>query len=578
MENEQFAAMRKIILLSMILIPISTFVTILGIGYYTFTKTIEKRTIISMERIVKDHRHMIESFLLERKADLEFVADTYTFDALTSEESLRAILSCLERKSSAFLDLGVFDQSGIHIAYRGPYKLAGKIYSDEDWFKTVIKQGYYISDVYLGFRNAPHFVLAVTREINDQKWVIRATIDSYMFNDLVENVRIGKTGEAYIVNTKGVFQTKRRSGGNLMQHDPEIVAFPSFGESDIQSFFEKDVDGVKYLYTIASMKDKNWILVVRQEEADVFAAIRSAAYLVVLIILIGGGMIVGIAFVLTDRMVRRMEKLDREKVQLNQQLIGASRLAELGEMAAGFAHEINNPLQIIKSEHSLIKMILPDLMKNGKPSVSDSFKEINDSMDQIDLQISRCAVITRAILKFGRQSDPEPMDIDLNPIIREVAAMVEKKAEMAGVSIIQDLSGEPLIVHGEPPELQQVLLNLFNNALYAIEEQNVGPPGQITIKSRGVDGHSAQIEVSDNGIGISPENLKKIFSPFFTTKPVGKGTGLGLSICFGIIEKMRGIMEVDSQKGIGTTFAIRLPLSFPKQGRVHVVSHQNSGK
>jgi two-component system NtrC family sensor kinase len=151
------------------------------------------------------------------------------------------------------------------------------------------------------------------------------------------------------------------------------------------------------------------------------------------------------------------------------------------------------------------------------------------------------------------------MDIVLDKFIPEVVAMVEKKASVANVSIVQDLSEDPLIIHGEPSELQQVLLNLLNNALYAIEDQNAGSPGEIVLKTRGIENDAVLIEVSDNGSGISPENLKKIFSPFFTTKPVGKGTGLGLSVCFGIIDKMGGLMAVDSQKGKGTTFTIRLP-------------------
>ena len=560
MENQKYAGMQKIILLSMILIPIATFVIILGIGYFTFARTIERRTILSMERIVKDHRRMIEAFLVERRADLEFIADSYTFEALTFQESLQPILSRLQRKSSAFMDLGVFDQSGLHIAYQGPYKLTGKIYSDEDWFKTVLEKGYYISDMFLGFRNSPHFVLAVTRTFNGQKWVIRATIDSFMFNDLVENVRIGKTGEAYIVNTQGIFQTKRRSGGSLMEHDYKTAAFPVFNGSDIQSFLYEDQDNVPYLYTIAAMKEGNWILVVRQEKADAFSTIRSAMYLVILIVLIGGTVIVGGAFALTDRIIRRIEEADREKNQLNQQLIGASRLAELGEMAAGFAHEINNPLQIIKSEHALIKMILSEITAQHEGIADEeSLNELNDSMDQIDLQIFRCAAITQAILKFGRQGEPKPRDIDLSPFIGEVVAMVEKKAQVADVSIIQDFAGEPLTVHGEPPELQQVLLNLINNALYAIEDHDGQTPGKITIKTRAVGNDTVQITVSDNGAGISPENLKKIFSPFFTTKPVGKGTGLGLSVCFGIIDKMGGTMEVESHKGKGAEFIIRLP-------------------
>ena len=157
MDEEHYSTMRKIILLCMILVPITTFVIILGIGYYSFTRTIEKRTVIHLKRIVTDHRHLIESFLAERKADLEFAADTYQFGELTSPDYLRDVLERLQRKSAAFSDLGIFDENGLHVAYQGPYKLTGKVYKNEEWFKTVLEKGYYISDVFFRFSKRTPF-------------------------------------------------------------------------------------------------------------------------------------------------------------------------------------------------------------------------------------------------------------------------------------------------------------------------------------------------------------------------------------------------------------------------------------
>ncbi len=558
MDQEHYSTMRKIILISMILVPVATFISILGIGYLSFTRTIEKRTVANLKGIVKAHRHMIESFLSERKSDLDFAANTHSFEELKNQDFLGIVLERLQRKSVAFSDLGIFDASGLHVAYQGPYKLTGKIYRDEEWFKTVLKNGYYISDVFSGFRNAPHFIIGVVRHGNGRTWVVRATIDTFIFNHLVESIRIGKTGEAYILNAAGILQTERRSGGGLLEKSGDSQNYPESRE-DIQSFILKDVAGIEYLYTTAWMKNNKWRLVVRQEKADAFSTIRTATYISILIIITGGALIVGIAFYLTDRIIHRMELLDSEKKQLNQQLIGASRLAELGEMAAGFAHEINNPLQIIKSEHSLIKMILSESVEAGKYDDPAGLTEINDSMDQIELQIGRCAAITQAILKFGRQSDPCPRDINLNELMPEILKMVEKKAGVQNISIVPDFAEIPLVIHGEPSEIQQILLNLLNNAMYAIQENPLPHEGRITIKTERVSDGFVKIEVQDNGVGISTENLKKIFSPFFTTKPVGKGTGLGLSVCYGIIQNMGGSMEVESDSHMGTKFTIRLP-------------------
>jgi len=456
------------------------------------------------------------------------------------------------------VDLGVFNPSGVHVAYHGPYSLKGKIYKDTQWFKEVMKYGYYISDIFLGYRQIPHFVIAVTQENEGKKWVLRTTIDTVSFNKIVESIRIGKTGEAYILNADGLLQTEPRSGGKLMDKNPHNIKYLS-SDSQTEVFITKDVEGETYLCTTTWLQSKKWLLVVRQEKADAFKALTSAAYLIILIMGVGGSGILVVAFYLTNRIVGRMEKMHVEKDLLNQQLIGASRLAELGEMSAGFAHEINNPLQIIKTEQSLIQMILSDMKKAGQLKESDSLVELEDSMDQIGLQISRCSEITRAILKFGRQDEPKPQDIILKDFIPEVTGMVAQRAVVHGISIEQEIAENTYLVHGDPIQLQQVFVNLYNNAIDAILERHGTSGGRLMIKAGPKQNNRVEIRVIDNGGGISPENLNRIFSPFFTTKSVGKGTGLGLWICYGIINDMRGSMEVSSDVGAGTTVTILLP-------------------
>jgi len=558
MESNHFSAIRRILFTCMILVPLIPFILVLGTGYYYFKTSIESSTIASMNRIVEDHRHMIESFLEERENDLKFILHSYTFDNLSQSGTLETVFDHLQRESQAFVDLGIFNKDGLHVAYRGPYSLKGKVYKDTDWFKEVMKHGFYISDIFLGYRQVPHFIIALAKEKAGEKWVIRTTIDTVTFNNIVKGIRIGKTGEAYILNVNGLLQTEPRSGGKLMDKNPDKIIYPS-SHTGIETFMDKGLKGETYLYTTTWLQNKKWLLVVRQEKSDAFSALTSAVYLVVLITVIGGAIIAGVAFYLTNHIVGRMEKMDVEKERLNQQLIGASRLAELGEMSAGFAHEINNPLQIIKNEQSLMEMILVDMKETGQIKASASLTEFEDSMDQIKLQISRCAKITQAILKFGRQDEPKPQNIDILTFIPEVTGMVAQKAVVHGISIEQDIAENTYPIHGDPTQLQQVLVNLFNNAMDAILEQHGTSGGKLIVSAGPKENNTVEILIKDNGGGISPENINKIFSPFFTTKSVGKGTGLGLSICYGIIDNMRGTLEVSSEVGVGTTFSIHLP-------------------
>ena len=577
MKNDHYTSLRKLILGTMILLPFIPFILVIGIGYFYFTTSLESSTIASMKRIVDDHRQMISNFLAEREADLEYILYGYPYEDISNPEFLEDIFARLQSSSSAFVDIGVFNADGVHVAYNGPYALRGKVYRDEPWFKEVMEEGFYISDVFLGFRNIPHFVIALVREEAGRKWAIRATIDTYMFNDLVKKVRIGKTGEAYLLNDEGIFQTDRRSGGEILTRDPDADRYIDYHQG-IRTFMQKDYRGEPHLYATTWMKNGQWLLVVRQEEGDAFAALRRAGHLILLITLIGGGAIVAAAFYLTEQLVRRMVKTDAEKGQLEEQLIRAHRLAELGEMAAGFAHEINNPLQIIKSEQSLVEMSLDELAEAHPLDGTEQMHEIRDAMNQIKLQINRCGGITQAILKFGRQTDASAQDVDLRRFIPEVTAMVSKKAGVHGIDLETAVAEETPFVHADPGQLQQVLLNLINNAMDAVMERHGTQGGLLRIEVGAGKNGKAEIRVRDNGSGISLENRSKIFSPFFTTKPVGQGTGLGLSVCYGIIHNLGGTMEVDSEPGDGTTFSIRLPGTHPPSQPENEMETNDHGK
>jgi two-component system NtrC family sensor kinase len=556
-EKDKYTGMRRMILFCMILVPVIPFIAVLGIGYYHFKTSLETSTLATMNRIVEDHRQMIDGFLRERRGDLGFILNTNSYADLTDPERFYKLFTQLQRYSNAFVDLGVFDQDGIHVMYQGPYRLVGIDYGKEEWFRHVLQEGYYISDIFLGFRRIPHFVIALKREESGKTWVIRATIDSYVFNELVEKVRIGKTGEAYLLNSQGIFQTARRSGGNLLAKDPDDV-HEKKPQPGVRIFIRKDARGDEFLFATTWLQEKEWLLVVRQETADAFKALRSATFMILVIMILGGVTITILAYTLTRQIIRRMQRIDVEKQQLGQQLVRATRLAELGQMAAGFAHEINNPLQIMKSDRTLIEMIFSDLKKKGILPEPDA-KDMEETLAQLKLQIERCAKITQTILEFGRKNEPMEKDVDVGGFISQMTSMISEKASVQGIRLKKEISEQTPLLRADPSQLQQVLLNLLNNAIDAITERHGCEGGELSIQAGPGANGKVRISVRDNGAGISLENQKKIFAPFFTTKAPGKGTGLGLYVCYGIIQGMGGIMEVESQRGVGTTFTLHLP-------------------
>jgi len=564
--KEQNHPLKRSILTNMIVIPFIPFLLAVGVSFYYFATTLEQNSTGSLNRIVEDHCDMIDSFLMERKSDLELITDTYTFDEIMETVSIDRIFENLKKRSGAFVDLGLFDSQGIHRRYSGKFQLLkGKEYKNEVWFKKVMQTGYYISDIFSGYRNVPHFVIAVRQKKNGDSWVLRATIDTLAFDQLVSKVRIGKTGESYILNTSGISQTERRSGGiGIMEKDPEYTDFPQSPDfpvsgNGIQTFIKSDPAGDQYLYATTRLQNRAWLLVVRQEKKDAYKSLYSALYITLLIMVMGGAVIIVTAIYMTEHILKRMDTLGMEKESLGNQLIRAVQLAEIGEMSAGFAHEINNPLQIIKGEHLLIETLLGEVSELLTPTAGEEVAEIQESMDQIKLQVNRCSEITHAILKFGRKNESKHEVLNPCDIIPEIIHMVEKKAQVEGIDMTQHIDHDTPPFQGDASQFQQVILNLVNNAMDAITEAHGTSGGVLRIKSERTEQGHAEIKIADNGMGIDPDNIGKIFSPFFTTKPVGKGTGLGLSVCYGIIKNFGGTMAVESEKGKGTTFVITLP-------------------
>ncbi len=243
-----------------------------------------------------------------------------------------------------------------------------------------------------------------------------------------------------------------------------------------------------------------------------------------------------------------IEKQAEEK--MNERAIEAGKLASVGELASGIAHEINNPIAIMVEEAGW----LSDLLSDEDLANPQNMEEFRRALNQIKAQGGRCKDITHKLLFFAKKTDSRVREVQINDIIEETVSTSEQRAKESNVKIVKHLDQELPKVSASPSEMQQVLLNLINNAIDAIGTGG----GSIEITSRFNGGYVA-IDVADTGQGIPNELINRIFDPFFTTKPVGKGTGLGLSICYGIIKKMGGDITLNSSVGMGATFQVHLP-------------------
>jgi len=259
---------------------------------------------------------------------------------------------------------------------------------------------------------------------------------------------------------------------------------------------------------------------------------------------------------------QKVERATRELHRAQAEAARGEKLASVGLLAAGIAHELNNPLTGVLTFASLVRKQLPD----GSPEAED--------LDLVIQETRRCAGIIRRLLDFAREKAPEKNYADLNGLIRKTVQLVGQSAQAADVVIETDLDEGLPDLWIDENLVEQVIMNMLVNAQHAIESDGDGA-GRITVRTRlsertrpGKDSAQpfAEIAIADTGCGIAEENLQKIFDPFFTTKGVGKGTGLGLSVSHGTIEAHGGWIEVDSTVGSGTEFRIYLPLNGIHEG------------
>jgi two-component system NtrC family sensor kinase len=303
----------------------------------------------------------------------------------------------------------------------------------------------------------------------------------------------------------------------------------------------------------AFLKNDDWLLIFQQEKKDAFAKLYETQIIAVLIMCAGAVLIIFMAFFISGQLVKRIARLDSEKEVMNQQIVETGKLASIGELAAGIAHEINNPVAIMVEEAGWIQ----DLLSEGIDK-ADNFEEFKRALDQIQTQGHRCKGITHKLLSFARKTDSRVETLQLNEFVNEVVDLLSQKFKYANIDVDVQLNPGLPAIQASATEIQQVLMNILQNAVYAMEKTG----GKITILTE-ADEQNISVSITDNGPGIPPDNMARIFDPFFTTRPVGKGTGLGLSICYGIINKMGGRIDVQSRLDEGTTFTIVLPLGKP---------------
>jgi signal transduction histidine kinase len=325
---------------------------------------------------------------------------------------------------------------------------------------------------------------------------------------------------------------------------------PALASQDVQE--TDDAEGNPYLYLLDRLHNGPWQVLFAAPERDLRSGYHTALRRTQLLVLATGLLLAANAAALSIRLARRIEAADRRKQKQTEQMMQTGKLAAIGQLAAGVAHEINNPVAIMAEEAGWID----DLLHDTETPPAEVRAEMLRAVGQIQRQGQRCKGIIQKLLFFARESDFLLEETNLAALVADAIAISLARRKRPDVEIETSIAEDlPPLLLLPANELEQVFINLIGNALDAMEDTG----GTISISLALAD-ERILVTVSDTGPGIPETDLPRIFDPFFTTKPIGQGTGLGLSISYGILKKIGGDIRVDNLPGQGATFRFTVPV------------------
>jgi two-component system NtrC family sensor kinase len=549
-------------LLLAFLIP---FASLSAYFHFHFHVTLKETGKLNLAAIAESQRNTVDLFLQERLVNIFSLFKSAAFSLSPSQQQMDTLLRQLRQVSDAFIDVGLITGDGLQIGYAGPFPyLQNKDYSSQEWFVHLMapETHHCISDIYLGFRNKLHFTIGTKQIIDDRPWVLRATLDPDKFTMFLMTMNHGKGMESSLINRQGRFQL-----ADPRTHRPQSRSDYLPPEEKPYGARAVRKNGDDILIAHAWLSEVRWALLVSEPLSVAYAQLYRARKIMLVSSTVILGVVVVAIWLATRAVISKARENAQKRDELSHQLLHASKLASLGELATGVAHEINNPLAVILATTGVVRdMLNPEFKVDWTP------QQVCDELKTIEVAVFRARSITQQLLNYGHKNQPRLASTDLHGILEDVLGGFKEHAlALDNVNVVREFDPDLPEVLADPDQIRQVFLNLINNAGDAIRG-----PGRITLSTRQAGG-TVRVTVTDTGVGLDGEQIKKIFDPFYTTKEVGKGTGLGLSVSIGIVESMGGTIEVQSMPGAGSAFTVVLPKKPTEESVNEQQGEQNHG-
>ena len=558
----RYRSLRRLMTVLMVAVSVTPLLLLSAISHMQYMRTLERELESPVYALARKSQAALELYLGERVSTVSFMAHAYTFKDLLDDRTLNRVFLALKSEYQGFVDMGLVDADGKQVGYVGPYKLKGADYAGKPWLRDTEIKGRFLSNAFLGYRGYPHLVVAVHRlEENGVSWTLRVATDTLRIQQVVSTVGPEHDTDVFLVDTEGVLQTDSKLFGKALEKLPMDLP-PASHETVVRRVTSPL--GRQLMVASCTLAGTDFMLLAVKPTED---AIRPWLTLrtELLLVLCGGiALIFMVSNLLMQQLVNRLQASDERRVAVFAQMEHNQKLSSIGRLAAGVAHEVNNPLAVIYEKAGLAQ----DLLSMGKACGDSKERErLSALLESIESTVERARGITHRLLGFARRMEANRQALHIEEVISETLGFLEREAKNRGVKFETDLPPNLPEIVSDRGQLQQVFLNIVGNALDALangEGAGQSPQGEgryVKIRCQSQGGQML-VSVEDNGKGMSPEVLRHIFEPFYSTKK-DKGTGLGMFITYGIVRKLGGEIHVQSEEGRGSTISITLPLTPP---------------
>ncbi|MBM3299094.1 MAG: hypothetical protein FJY85_03975, partial [Deltaproteobacteria bacterium] len=448
---------------AIVIVAVVPLMVMAGVTRHYFVGSYKQKVLDHLTILVLAQQQKVGDQVTQWVDALRLIGGTTSFEQLSDETVLHHRWTVLQRLyGRSILGLAFCDGQGAPLSLAGSAGLAKGDRLAPDQLAKVLESGSYVGEAHHAGSDPRHFTLAVSVEQSAEKRILMATVGEQALNHLLEGLQRGQLGSTVIMDRSGATVASGLPGG--IPSKVECVEVQPLASLNMRGMIVGETSDSSALCIRTNLKDSDWVLEFVVDTKEAYQAFAQPRMLALSTLLLGIGGIVAVAVVVSNRFSRYVARVDQEKQLINEQVVQAGKLAALGEMASGMAHEINNPVGIMVQEARWIGTLL----ESGPETLAGNLDEIRGSLKEIQAHGTRCRDIILKLIHFTRRDEPDIQSVQLNELVHEIVGLSQQRARLMNIEVRLNLEPVVPLVSVAAGEVEQVLINLINNSFDAM--------------------------------------------------------------------------------------------------------------